>query len=395
MTDQPPEGAPRRHTQIAAFHEHGPPPADFRTLFLDGLGRPEKSFAGQMMFDRRSPAFRRLCSLPEYYIERAELEILRDQAVPISRALGAAIQLVDMGQSFGPQVAQLLATLDRPWGYVAVDRDKNALLADAGRAQARYPKLWVEAVCADLRQGFDLPSNAGGGHRVAYLPGNAIGNFDPTEALALLTQWARGLRPGGLMLVGVDLRKSVLIIESAYDDPHGLNSALMLDLLRRANRELDAGFDVRLFAHRVQYDPVRGRVRSDLVSIAQQDVRVGERLIHFDEGEPVHVSDSWKYSIEDFQALARGAGFRPVEVWQDARGLFGGTAQRVVLPSARALPIDESLGAEGILIALAATAYHAVAGGSAPDLVIGHGIVGRLIARIAIALGAPVPTVWE
>ncbi|MDN4633481.1 chlorophyll synthesis pathway protein BchC [Sphingomonas sp. PsM26] len=81
--------------------------------------------------------------------------------------------------------------------------------------------------------------------------------------------------------------------------------------------------------------------------------------------------------------------------YQKARGLFGGTAQRVVLPSARALPIDESLGAEGILIALAATAYHAVAGGNAPDLVIGHGIVGRLIARIAIALGAPAPTVWE
>lgn len=81
--------------------------------------------------------------------------------------------------------------------------------------------------------------------------------------------------------------------------------------------------------------------------------------------------------------------------YQGARGLFGGTAQRVVLPSARALPIDESLGAEGILIALAATAYHAVAGGNGPDLVIGHGIVGRLIARIAIACGAPAPTVWE
>jgi 3-hydroxyethyl bacteriochlorophyllide a dehydrogenase len=81
--------------------------------------------------------------------------------------------------------------------------------------------------------------------------------------------------------------------------------------------------------------------------------------------------------------------------YQGARGLFGGTAHRVVLPSARALPIDETLGAEGILIALAATAYHAVAGGRVPELVIGHGIVGRLIARIAIASGAPAPTVWE
>ena len=81
--------------------------------------------------------------------------------------------------------------------------------------------------------------------------------------------------------------------------------------------------------------------------------------------------------------------------YENARGLFGGTAQRVVLPSARALPVAESLGRDGILTALAATAYHAVAGGKAPDLIIGHGIVGRLIARIVVALGAPAPMVWE
>lgn len=81
--------------------------------------------------------------------------------------------------------------------------------------------------------------------------------------------------------------------------------------------------------------------------------------------------------------------------YRDARGLFGGTAQRVILPSARALPVDESLGSDGILTALAATAFHAVAGGNPPDLVIGHGILGRLVARIAVACGAPAPTVWE
>ena len=289
---------------------------------MAGLALSEKSIAAQMLFDRRSAAFRRLCTLPEYYIERCELEILRDRAIPIARALGPAVQLVDMGHGFGPQIAQLLATLDRPWGYVAIDREKDALLADARRVQTRYPKLWVEAVCADMRTGFDLPPNAGGGRRVAYLPGNAIGNMDPTGALALLSLWTRELRTGGLLLVGVDLRKSLLIIESAYDDPHGLNAALMHDVLLRANRELDAGFDIRLFEHRVHFDAERGRVRANLVSVAQQGVRIGQDIVHFAEGEPLHVGDSWKYSLEDFQALARGAGLRPVEVWLDSHEMF-------------------------------------------------------------------------
>ncbi|MEG3177831.1 chlorophyll synthesis pathway protein BchC [Sphingomonas sp. RB3P16] len=78
-----------------------------------------------------------------------------------------------------------------------------------------------------------------------------------------------------------------------------------------------------------------------------------------------------------------------------ARGLFGGSARHVILPSARALPVDEALGRDGILLALAATAHHAVVAGALPDLVVGHGVVGRLVARIALALGAAPPMVWE
>ncbi|MFW6300725.1 MAG: chlorophyll synthesis pathway protein BchC [Oceanicaulis sp.] len=80
----------------------------------------------------------------------------------------------------------------------------------------------------------------------------------------------------------------------------------------------------------------------------------------------------------------------------EVRGLFGGSASRVTLPGARVTPIDENLGERGVLMALAATALHAMAPGfAAPDLIVGHGALGRLLARIAIASGAPAPTVWE
>ncbi|MEL6530351.1 MAG: chlorophyll synthesis pathway protein BchC [Pseudomonadota bacterium] len=81
--------------------------------------------------------------------------------------------------------------------------------------------------------------------------------------------------------------------------------------------------------------------------------------------------------------------------YSDARGLFGGTASQVVVPSARALPVPEQLGEAGVLCALAATAQHAINGGSPPDLIIGHGVLGRLLTRLTIAAGAPAPTVWE
>ena len=84
----------------------------------------------------------------------------------------------------------------------------------------------------------------------------------------------------------------------------------------------------------------------------------------------------------------------------EVKGLFGGAASRVVVAGDKALGIDASLGEEGVLLALAATAYHAVAGDGrrverAPELIVGHGVLGRLIARMTVAAGFAPPTVWE
>jgi 3-hydroxyethyl bacteriochlorophyllide a dehydrogenase len=81
--------------------------------------------------------------------------------------------------------------------------------------------------------------------------------------------------------------------------------------------------------------------------------------------------------------------------YRDVRGLFGASAVRLIVPSRRAVPIASLPAEEATLLALAATAQHALAGGPAPDLIVGHGVLGRLLARLSIAAGAPAPTVWE
>jgi bacteriochlorophyllide a dehydrogenase len=81
----------------------------------------------------------------------------------------------------------------------------------------------------------------------------------------------------------------------------------------------------------------------------------------------------------------------------EVRGLFGAAASRVVVPAQKLVPIDEHLGERGILLALAATAYHALfaPGAGKPDHIVGHGVLGRLLARLAIATGGDAPIVWE
>ncbi|MBV8970669.1 MAG: chlorophyll synthesis pathway protein BchC [Sphingomonadaceae bacterium] len=96
------------------------------------------------------------------------------------------------------------------------------------------------------------------------------------------------------------------------------------------------------------------------------------------------------------EAMVGATVFVPgASCYTDARGLFGGAARTVILPAARAFAIDPALGADAPLLALAATAHHALAGQRAPDLIVGHGVLGRLLARLTIALGNPAPVVWE
>jgi bacteriochlorophyllide a dehydrogenase len=85
----------------------------------------------------------------------------------------------------------------------------------------------------------------------------------------------------------------------------------------------------------------------------------------------------------------------------EVRGLFGGAASRLVTPGQRVFKVSEELGEQAVLLALAATAYHAVAGGGKrdpivpPDLIVGHGVLGRLLARMTVLAEYPAPTVWD
>ena len=124
------------------------------------------------------------------------------------------------------------------------------------------------------------------------------------------------------MLIGVDLRKSAQILEPAYDDAAGVTAAFSKNLLVRANRELGADFDPRQFRHVAQYDAATGQVGIHLISLGNQAVRIAGQTLTFAAGEPVHVENSYKYSIEGFRALARAAGYRPTQVWTDEAALF-------------------------------------------------------------------------
>ena len=124
------------------------------------------------------------------------------------------------------------------------------------------------------------------------------------------------------MLVGVDLKKDPARLNAAYNDARGITAAFNLNVLARINRELGAEFDVAAFRHDAFYNETEGRIEMHLVSLRDQRVRVGRAQFAFRGGETIHTENSYKYSVDEFQALARGAGFRPERYWTDGERQF-------------------------------------------------------------------------
>ncbi len=308
-----------------AFHDLGPKLESFRDAVLDGLSRPQKRIPCRFLYDERgSDLFEAICETPEYYPTRTEIGILKKHAREIAKLVGPDVTLIEYGSGAGQKVKLLLRALEKPRAYVGIDVSREILLRATDDLSLDFPSLQVVAICADFLAPIALPSalRRGGGRRVAFFPGSSIGNFTPAEATRFLAQCRAMIGPGGAMLVGVDLKKDRARLDAAYNDAAGVTAAFTLNLLERMNRELDADFAVKRFAHHAEYDPAAGRVAIHIRSLADQTATVAGRRFRFAKGEGIHTEDSWKYAVSDFQMLARDAGYAPMACWTDPAELF-------------------------------------------------------------------------
>jgi len=299
------------------------PLCEFGRAMLAGLARKPRSISPKFFYDAAgSQLFDRICELPEYYPTRTELRILGECAGEIAEQIGPGAEIVEFGAGSLTKVRLLLDALDAPRRYLPIDISGEHLQAAAGRLKADYPELVVQPIAADYTMPLVLPAPMpGAGKRVGFFPGSTIGNFEPEEALAFLQLAARMLRGGGL-LIGVDLVKDPARLHAAYNDAQGVTAAFNLNLLRRANAELDADFDLDGFAHSAFYNAPRQRIEMHLVSRRDQAVSLHGERFGFEEGETIHTEYSHKFTVDGLRALAVKAGFRPLAVWTDPERLF-------------------------------------------------------------------------
>jgi len=296
---------------------------EFAEAVLKGLSSQRKRLPCQYFYDAiGSELFEEITRLEEYYPTRTETAILREHARSMAKPAGRHAVLVEFGSGSSRKTELVLAALEAPRAYVPIDVSQSALADARARLERRFPGLEIAPVNASFCEALRLPARVLPHTKLGFFPGSTIGNFDPPDAGRLLAHFARVLGPGSRLIVGVDLDKDPLRLEAAYDDARGVTARFNLNLLERINRELGGDFDVARFQHRAVYDREFKRIEMHLVSGARQTVRVLGQTFQFAAGESVHTENSYKYSLEQFRALARGAGFLPARTWTDSNRDF-------------------------------------------------------------------------
>ena len=310
--------------QAARLPHFQPQDDELLAEVLHGLSRSPKQLPAKLFYDETgSQLFEQITQLPEYYLTRTEVGIMRQHAGEVAALVGKDVSLIEFGSGSSLKTRILLDHLRQPAAYVPVDISGDHLMESAAALAREYPDVEVLPVNADFTETFELPDPAIAPRRnLVYFPGSTIGNFESPEALSLLEVMTGIAGDNGVALVGVDLRKDRDVLESAYNDSAGVTAEFNLHMLSRINNELDTEFDLSSFRHLAFFDDEASRIEMRLVSLRHQTVDVAGEPIEFEKDEFIVTEYSHKYSRKEFEALADQAGLKVVRVWTDAKNLF-------------------------------------------------------------------------
>ena len=298
--------------------------ADVKT----GLAGATKRLSCRFFYDGHgSKIFEEICALPEYYLARAEQEILEDYAYDIVGRFSICLTLLELGSGSATKTRVLIEALLAHQGhlqFVPIDISPTILRQSSDDLRDRYPKLEIHPVAAEYREGLARAHQMVSGPLLILWLGSNIGNFEREEAANFLRALCQCMSKDDRLLIGIDLRKDKTVLEAAYDDADGVTARFNLNILNRINRDLGGTFNAKSFRHEAIYNEELGRVEMYLVSDADQNVHISDLgcTVSFEQEEEIHTENSYKYSLAEIDQLAQCGGLCIEDQWLDRRYRF-------------------------------------------------------------------------
>jgi dimethylhistidine N-methyltransferase len=299
----------------------------FRDLVRNGLTSNSKNLCSSCFYDQKGSAiFEKICKLPEYYLTRTEIGILRKFSDEIISEIHKNSVIVELGNGSSEKIRLLLDSLFRRQekvSYIPIDISYRHMKKSVSVLRELYPNLTITPIGGRYEDSFSVLQES-------FLPkaifwfGSSIGNMNNNEAVSFLRQIAQKMRTGDCLIIGMDMVKDWDIMRKAYDDSQGVTAEFNMNILRRINCELNADFDISKFKHKPVCNKECSRMESFIVSTEDQNVSINDLglEVHFNKNERVHVEVSCKYSSESITDMADQIGLQHEKQWTDDKKWF-------------------------------------------------------------------------
>ncbi len=308
---------------------NGRRPSTFYHEVINGLRAENKYLSSKYFYDETGDKlFQQIMATPEYYPTRCEMEILQFQSVKMSqlfREYGSSFDLIELGPGDATKSWHLLKELQKekiPFTYYPIDISSNVIRWLEDRLPLSLPGIRLHGLNGEYMDKMEQVGTFSAGQKIVLFMGANIGNMTMAEATFFCRQLHDRMNPGDLLLVGFDLKKHPKTILDAYNDRQGITRAFNFNLLQRINRELGGDFNLEHFEHCPVYDPGTGTCKSYLISLAAQEVHIGDITIPFRENESLYMEISQKYTLTETAQMAAQSGFLPVHTFLDSKKWF-------------------------------------------------------------------------
>jgi len=306
---------------LVELDEGGVNPA-FRADVLEGLAQQPKAVPARWFYDDAgSELFEEITLLPEYYLTRAETEILQSRCDDFRRLIEPGLAVVEFGSGSSVKTPLLLGCI-APAAYVPLDIAGDFLRASAAELAGKFPNLPIHPVEADFMKPVVLPDAVAHLPKLGFFPGSTIGNMVAQTAVDLLRSMRQTLGGDAQLLIGMDLVKDVAVLEAAYDDARGVTAEFNLNVARRINRELAGTIPLDKLRHVARWNDTWARIEMHLEAIEDIAFEVSGRHFSLAKGETIHTENSHKFDHRSQYTLLLAGGWTPVERWLDGEGRF-------------------------------------------------------------------------
>jgi|SRR6185503_2538143 len=296
---------------------------------ITGLTAEPKYLSSKYFYDAiGDKIFQELMACAEYYPTNCELEIFSEKTAEICDAIigdGDAFDLIELGAGDATKSAYLLRYLlkrQANFNYLPIDISENVISYLNVTLPVTLPGLQMNGLNGEYFQMLEKAAALSNKRKVVMFLGSNIGNMESAEAESFCRELRNHLADGDMLLIGFDLKKNPATILAAYNDKEGITRRFNLNLLERINRELNGNFNIDQFAHYPTYDPDNGACKSYLVSLEEQEVKIGCETIGFAKDECVFMEISQKFTVAQTNTIAKTALFKPAYHFFDRKKWF-------------------------------------------------------------------------